>query len=188
MSIKNLNIYQILDHLERRKALFLGNHYSFNSLDAFINGYSCTANDSHWYSEEFNDFSFFNVWLLGHLPKHFGETGGWYWQIHNRNLNDDENAFKEFFFFLNLFKTSKKFTNKITDISYSIENKTTATSHKIDTIEKVTFENSTSIWIFSYSNNELVDENWFVTESNFLKWVQRVNNTFITIESIEAKF
>ncbi|WP_442264893.1 hypothetical protein ACSIGC_11120 [Tenacibaculum sp. ZS6-P6] len=123
MSIKKLNIYQILDHLEKRKALYLGNHYSFNSLDAFINGYSCAADDSDWYSEEFNNFSFFNVWLLGHLPKHFGEAGGWYWQIHNRNLNDDKNAFKEFFFFLNLFKTSKKFTNKITDISYSIENK-----------------------------------------------------------------
>jgi hypothetical protein len=65
------------------------------------------ASASQLQHDNYPSFNLFSIWLLGHLKKHFGQSGGWHWQIRNRNLKNDEKAFKEFFMYLNLFKKSK---------------------------------------------------------------------------------
>jgi hypothetical protein len=104
---KQTNIYNILEHLEKKKALYLGNHYNFNSLDSFITGFTIAASAQQLQHERYPDFNLFSIWLLGHLKKHFGQSGGWHWQIRNRNLKNDEKAFREFFAYLDLFKRTK---------------------------------------------------------------------------------
>jgi hypothetical protein len=101
------NIYNVLDDLEKRRALYLGNHYSFNSLDSFVTGFKIGASAKQLQHERHPDFNFFSIWLVGHLKKHYGQSGGWHWQIRNRNLKNDEKAFKEFFMYLDLFKKTK---------------------------------------------------------------------------------
>ena len=103
-----INLYELLGHLEKRKAMYLGNEYTFQSLDSFLCGFGIACSKDQLKSENYNDFSGFNFWILGYLPEHFGRSGGWYWQIKNRNPENDENAFKEFFDFLEIYKTSKK--------------------------------------------------------------------------------
>ncbi len=100
------NIYDTLDHLEKRRALYLGNHGNFDSLDSFVTGFTMAASSSQLEHNNYPDFNLFSIWLLGHLKKHFGQSGGWHWQIRNRNLKNDEKAFKEFFMYLDLFKKS----------------------------------------------------------------------------------
>jgi hypothetical protein len=102
-----VNIYTLLDHLKIRKAMYLGNEYNFNSLNNFITGFTMAASDGQLESKEYPNFTYFSTWLLGHLKKHFGLSGGWHWQIKNRNPNDDTKAFEEFFEFLEVFKMSK---------------------------------------------------------------------------------
>ncbi len=87
--------------------MYLGNEYNFNSLNNFITGFTMAATDEQLESKEHPNFSYFSTWLLGHLKKHFGLSGGWHWQIKNRNPNDDTKAFEEFFEFLEVFKMSK---------------------------------------------------------------------------------
>jgi hypothetical protein len=118
---RQTNIYDILDHLEKRKALYLGNHYNFNSLDSFVTGFTIAASMRQLQHERYPDFNLFSIWLLGHLKKHFGQSGGWHWQIRNRNLKNDEKAFKEFFMYLDLFKNAKLKRREMTIDRDSIE-------------------------------------------------------------------
>jgi hypothetical protein len=107
MKERQSNIYDILDHLEKRRALYLGNHQNFNSLDSFVTGFTIAASVQQLRHERYPDFNLFSIWLLGHLKKHYGQSGGWHWQIRSRNLKNDEKAFKEFFVFLDTFKKTK---------------------------------------------------------------------------------
>lgn len=102
-----VNIYDILTHLEKRKGMYLGNNFNFQSLYSFITGFQIAASSKQLQHDKYPDFGFFSIWILGHLKKHFGLAAGWHWQIHNRNLNNDEKAFKEFFSFLEAFKKAK---------------------------------------------------------------------------------
>ncbi len=168
--------------MKNRRALYLGNTHSFYSLDAFLNGFSLSAEDYQYQSKKFNDFSYFNIWLLGHLPKHYGESGGWYWQISNRNIDNDENAFKEFFGFLEIFKTSEKKIEEIQNVSFTIKDNTQENhiEKKIDTIQKITFENSTSVWIKAYSQKKLSYQDWYTSEEDFLTGINNLKDRIIT--------
>ena len=125
-------------------------------------------------TEEFNNFSDFNIWILGYLPEHFGQSGGWHWQISSRNPKNDENAFKEFFKFLKVFKTAKKQKEKIEVKKFEIEKH--SKKKIVDSIFKVTMEHSTTIWIEGYSKNELTYENWCLTEKEFDRIINHLDS------------
>ena len=93
--------------------MYLGNGYNFNSLDSFLTGFTIAASDGQLQLNDYPNFRYFSIWLLGHLDIHFGLAGGWHWQIINRNPNNDEKAFEEFFTFLEVFKSSKTHTKSI---------------------------------------------------------------------------
>lgn len=106
MQIAPVNIYPLLDNLKLRKAMCLGNDYTFQSLESFIHGFTIAASAEQLQLHPHPAFHYFSTWLLGHLKEHFGLTGGWHWQITNRNPGNDEKAFEEFFAFLDVFKNS----------------------------------------------------------------------------------
>jgi len=188
MSYRKPNLYEILEHLEKRKAMYLGNEYNFHSLDTFIAGFGIGCDRNQLETEMFNNFSDFNIWILGHLPEHFGQSGGWHWQISNRNPNNDKNAFKEFFKFLEIFKIAKRKKEKIEiekfefNISkYNTDNKVeTNKTEIVDSIYKVTMEHSKAIWIEGYSQDKLTYERWCLTEKEFDKIINDVGNIKIT--------
>ncbi|WP_271766702.1 hypothetical protein [Aquimarina algiphila] len=185
-----INIYDLLNHLEKRRAMYLGNEYTFQSLDAFLTGFSISADKTQYISDMYNDFSDFNIWLLGHLPKHFGQSGGWHWQISNRNQNDDENAFKEFFEFVKVFKSSKKNVEQIKikpfefkKTEFNIETKTEIEKQEIiDSIHKITLENSKTIWLKGYHKKKLTYNQWCLSKEAFADMLDNldkgINNTF----------
>jgi hypothetical protein len=184
MTNRKPNIYEILEHLEKRKAMYLGNEYTFQSLDAFITGFGIGCDRNQLESEQYNNISDFNIWLLGHLPEHFGHSGGWHWQISKRNPNDDENAFKEFFKFLGIFKTAQKKKEKIKAEIFEFEisefNADTKTEKRkreiVDSIYKVTMEHSQTIWIQGFSKNKLTYERWCLTKKEFDGIIKDLDN------------
>ena len=183
MGEKKIHIYDLLEHLEKRKAMYLGNNYTFQSLSAFLTGFSLSADYSQYNSDIYNNFSDFNIWLLGHLPKHFGETGGWHWQISNRNPNDDENAFKEFFEFVKVFKSSKKKVEliKINPLEFDKSEFNTVTKIEIekreivDSVHKITMENSKTIWLEGYNKERLTYDRWCLSEEEFLDMIDNLD-------------
>lgn len=86
--------------------MFLGNDYTFQSLSAFVTGYLLAAREQQLEQTGSPNFSYFSDWLLGHIDENYGRSGGWHWQIINRNNNDDNKAFDDFFYLLGIFKTS----------------------------------------------------------------------------------
>ncbi len=164
---KQVNIYDILIHLEKRKGMFLGTNFNFKSLDSFITGFQIAASAEQLRHDKYPDFNFFSIWLLGHLKKHFGLAGGWYWQIYNRNLKNDEKAFKEFFSFLEAFKKAKLSKRELTltedAIAYHkknikqfriVEGKQVKVINKPVKIVWTTFSNSTTILLDHFNKND----------------------------------
>jgi len=86
--------------------MFLGNGYTFQSLESFVTGYLLATNAPQLEQPDMLNFGYFSTWLLGHIEENYGLAGGWFWQISNRNLNDDIKAFDDFFYLLKTFKTS----------------------------------------------------------------------------------
>ncbi|MCT8341285.1 hypothetical protein MG296_14580 [Flavobacteriaceae bacterium TK19130] len=175
MSYLKPNLYEILEHLKDRKALYLGNEYTFQSLEAFISGFGMGCDRNQLETEQFNNFSDFNIWILGYLPEHFGQSGGWHWQISSRNPNNDENAFKEFFEFLELFKTARKEKEKIEIEKFELEKLEFNTKTKVeikkrelvDSVYKVKMEHSKTIWIEGYSQKRLTYDRWFLSHDEY---------------------
>ena len=161
MQINNTNIYPLLEHLKLIKAMYLGNDYNFKSLDSFICGFSMAASDGQLQTNDFPNFSYFSTWLLGHLKNHFGLSGGWHWQISNRNPNNDEKAFEEFFSFLEVFKASKTHSKTITVDKDALEFNKTAIIKRFEIIDGesvpieenpfkiiwTSIDNSTTVWL-----------------------------------------
>lgn len=79
------NIYTVLEQLKIRKAKYLGNDFTFKSLDSFILGFTMAASSRQLQMKGYPEFGHFSTWLLGHLKSHFGLSGGWHWQIANRH-------------------------------------------------------------------------------------------------------
>ena len=185
MSYQKTNLYELLEHLEKRKAMYLGNNYTFQSFDAFIAGFGIGCDKNQLETERYNNFADFNIWLLGHLPEHFGQSGGWHWQISNRNPNDDENAFKEFFEFLEIFKTAKKKTEKIEieKFEYDKSKCTAKTKFEInkreivDSIHKITIEYSKTIWVEGFNDNKLTYNRWCLMEKEYDNIIKNLNKT-----------
>jgi len=169
------SIYDLLEHLEKRRAMYLGNNYTFQSLDAFITGYTIASNENQLETEQYNNFYDFNPWILGHLPEHFGQSGGWHWQISNRNPNNDEKSFNEFFEFLEIFKTASKKIEKVkiekfefeTTEYHSDSEKYIQKKEIIDSIHKIRMEYSKTIWIQGFNQNKMVYKNWAISENEY---------------------
>lgn len=176
-----LNLYDILEALEKRKAMYLGNDYTFSSLDNFVTGFIMAAQDGQLEKPQFPNFTYFGTWIIGHLDQYYGLSGGWHWQIHNRNLNDDQKAFQEFFYFLDIFKNSKV-TSKILvvdqqAIQFSIDSQVSHYSvneKKHELVEKKPFKirwiqisNSTTVWIeFLDKNSDSISEHWYLNQAD----------------------
>jgi len=120
---------------------------------------------------EFNgypNFGYFSTWLLGHLEVNFGLAGGWYWQITNRNPNNDEKAFEDFFNFLELFKLSKVHSKAIIVDKDAIEFNKTSTIKRFEMtngtqvtqqekpfkIKWTTIDNSNTVWLDYIDKND----------------------------------
>jgi hypothetical protein len=181
------NIYDTLDHLAKRRALYLGNHCNFDSLDSFVHGFTMAASASQLQHDNYPGFNLFSIWLLGHLKKHFGQSGGWHWQIRNRNLKNDEKAFKEFFMYLDLFKKSKlkRREIKVDDESLKyyrmnvkqfriVEGKQIRVRTKPVKVTFTSFSNSTTI-IFDYVDNKgrEVGGGWEINEAKAIDSLTR---------------
>ena len=102
-----VNIYEILAQIETRTGMYLGPDHNFKSLDSFVTGFTIAASSDQLKTDKYPDFNLFSIWLLGHLKRNFGLSGGWYWQIRSRNPKKGDKAFKEFFTYLNEFKKTK---------------------------------------------------------------------------------
>ncbi|BDD08911.1 hypothetical protein FUAX_13430 [Fulvitalea axinellae] len=172
-----MKVYELLEALKKRPAMFLGNEYTFDTFNAFMSGYLLFRERDDLKSEEYNDFFDFNYWLLGHIPEHFGQAGGWHWQIKNRNKGNDQNAFREFFEFLDLFKVAKR-KREIIEIepfhfvvsTYNADHEKESEKHvTVSEIHKVTMEYTKTIWMEGYSEGEKVLEIGCLNETEFIK-------------------
>lgn len=160
-----LNLYDTLEALEKRKAMYLGNDYTFRSLDNFVTGFIMAAQDVQLEKPQFPNFTYFNTWIIGHLDQHYGLSGGWHWQIHNRNLNDDQKAFQEFFYFLDLFKNSK-------------------VTSQILVLDQQAIQFNIEIYVKHYSKAE-VKEEFFEKKPFKIRWIQISNSTTVWIEFLD---
>lgn len=185
MKTNKTNIYPLLNHLKLRKAMYLGNSFNFNSLESFISGFTMAASDEQMETNDFPNFSYFSTWLLGHLDKHFGLSGGWYWQISNRNPNNDKKAFEEFFTFLEVFKASKIHSKFITVDKEALEFNKTSGIKRFDIIDGETvpikekpykivwtaIEKSTTVWLdYLDQNGDIIYAGlWTISADEALK-------------------
>jgi len=177
------NIYDILEHMQKRTAMFLGNDYTFETLNGFITGYTFAATANQLQKQGCPDFTYFSTWLLGHLEEHHGPAGGWHWQIHNRNLNDDKKAFEEFFYYLDIFKKSERVGRSVIidqqAFAYSIEGegKQYCSGNDLETFKKIadvespgkidwiTMTNSSTVWIdYRDNNGDSLFDAWYINE------------------------
>ncbi|MEO6522466.1 MAG: hypothetical protein ABIN91_12355 [Mucilaginibacter sp.] len=169
------NIYCIFDQLEKRKAMFLGNGCTFQSLESFVTGYQLAANEPQLEQPGSPNFGYFSTWLLGHIDENYGLAGGWFWQISNRNLNDDIKAFDDFFYLLRVFKISVISTKSAIVNSqahnFSIDGPVKRfTGENLDeplkvphTIRWINIANSSTTWIeFLDENNKVFNESWYL--------------------------
>jgi hypothetical protein len=174
-----VNLYDTLEQLQQRKAMYLGNDYNFKCLDSFITGFTFAAQSHQLEKPGYNNFTYFSTWLLGHLPAHYGLSGGWHWQISNKNPQDDGKAFEEFFYFLDVFKRSALSARIITvdpaALAFSSNSSVKRYSltpgkdqhpiSKPDSIRKVNIFGSTTLWIeFLDKEHQILTEQWYLTE------------------------
>jgi len=148
--------------------MYLGNGYTFSSLDSFINGFTMAASDRQLEYKGYPNFKYFSTWLLGHLDVNFGLSLGWHWQITNRSENNDEKAFEDFFNFLEIFKLSKVHSKVIVVDNDAVEfNGTSAVktfemingkrvrpNQKPLKIKWTTIDNSNTVWLDYIDKND----------------------------------
>ena len=176
------DIYDVLGQIKLRRAMFLGNEHTFQSLESFVNGYTMAAREEQLRKNDLPKFTYFSTWLLGHLKKHFGDGGGWHWQISNRNPDNDKKCFEEFFYYLDLFKKSEvsirlmvlnkeaiehyKIRNvgrvMVTEDGYGAVQETTIMYHPV-IVKWISMENSKTVWLeFIDKDDQTTDHLWFL--------------------------
>jgi hypothetical protein len=173
-----MNIYQLLELLKVRRAMYLGNDCTFGSLHNFISGFVMAASDEQLQQNDSPSFKYFNTWLLGNLERHFGLSGGWHWQITNRQPKNDEKAFEDFFMFIDIFKQSKIHSKFITldkaalefNNSFNVKRgkgEVVLNEKKPLKIVWTTIENSTTVWLdyIDLIGNPIGEGNWIINES-----------------------
>lgn len=122
-------------------------------------------------TKDYNDFSYFNTWILGYLD--IGKSSfGWYYHLNKRNPDNDENAFKEFFEFLERFKID-------TLIETRIKVKSLLKDDVQFELKKLKFRSSKTIWVESVNSDVYSYNSWFCHEEEFLKEIK--NNFEIII-------
>lgn len=164
--MKIIDIYDLLVELKKRPGMFLGNGYNFQSLSSFITGYLFGRGDKELSKEPYNDFGYFNTWIVGHLSDRYSSLG-WYWFISERNPNDDEKAFAEFFEFLEVFKNSKKSVSELGLGKEMLEELNIRYGEGDLVVQRVDFANSKSIYLEVTVNGKAVSLSWFMNEEDF---------------------
>ena len=174
MEKNQANIYALLDQLRLRKAMYLGNDFTFKSLDSFISGFTMAASGWQLQTKEYPDFSYFSTWLLGHLKSHFGLGGGWCWQISNRHPGDDAGAFEEFFYFLDVFKSSSTYKK------YIIVDKDASVNQRPSKIILTTMDNSATVWLDYLDGNgdTILANEWFINLDEAMNSLKREFGSF----------
>lgn len=194
MERNEVNIYPLLDQLRLRKAMYLGNDYTFNSLDSFILGFLIAASSKQLQTNGYPDFGYFGTWLLGHLKSHFGLSGGWHWQISNRNPKDDAGAFEEFFYFLEIFKGSSTHTKYIiidkdaAEHSKSsgvrravvVDGKEASVNQRPSKVVWTRIDNSTTVWLDYVDENGdmILADQWFLNSDEAMNSLKREFGSF----------
>lgn len=172
------NIYDVLALIENRPAMFLGNDYAFQTLNTFVTGYMMAAQESQLKKANCPDFTYFSVWIIGHLEKHYGFSFGWHWQIHNRNPGNDEKAFEEFFYFLELFKNSKVSSRTVIVDPVAIQ-ENELIEEKAYKIRWIQMTNSTMVSIkFLDKNEKLIADRWYLNEMAANEFLKQEFGTF----------
>ena len=177
--------------------MYLGNGYNFNSLESFICGFTMAASDVQLQTSDLPNFGYFSTWLLGHLDKHFGLSGGWHWQISNRNPNNDEQAFEELFSFLEVFKASKTHSKSITVDKEALDFNKTSMIKRFEIIDGesvpieekpfkivwTTIDNSTTVWLdyLDQNGNAVFAGLWTTSAEEALK---KLKDEFGSFKSI----
>jgi hypothetical protein len=195
------NIYKVLDHIKTRPGMFLGNNWGLDALNSFIAGFQMAASTTQMELDEFPNFGYFNTWIIGHLDKHFGQSGGWHWQISNRNPDNHQQAFDEFFYFLEIFKKSKMqsksilidpealaFYKKNTKRSIIIDGKETPLNDEPYKIVWKTLTHSTTVWLDYLDKDEVPVEvdYWSINSTEANKrlqwWFGHLKNNWVNIK------
>lgn len=172
------NIYDVLGQIEKRPAMFLGNDYTFQSLSTFVTGYMMAAQESQLKKADCPDFTYFNVWILGHLDEHYGLSFGWYWQIQSRNPGNKQKAFEEFFYFLGVFKNSTVSSRAVIVDRVAIQ-EYELIEKKPYKIRLILMTNSTMVWLkFLDKNEESISSRWYLNEMAANEFLKREFGTF----------
>lgn len=174
-----VNIYTTLEQIRERKAMYLGNDYTFKSLESFILGFCFAAQPGQLEQPDCNNFNYFSCWLIGHLKQHHGLSAGWYWQILSRHAHNKDKAFEEFFAFLDLFKSSTRSSWLLTVSQAALAfqeqgpvkrfvltpDKEEFPLEKPFAIRKIRIANSTTMWVELLNRDfRVITEAWYLTE------------------------
>jgi hypothetical protein len=173
-----INLYNILDLIEKDREMFLGKNCMFHSLKTFIHGFTITAKESQLQSRNWPSLELFDCWVIGHLGKKVDPSLRWHEQILKRNHDNDEKAFEDFFHLLKIFRQSKitiktlyldteariKYMPELNYGGSSLEER-----HLIENVcilRWTQLSTSTCVWIDELDTNyDVFSERWYLTES-----------------------
>jgi len=178
--------------------MYLGNGYNFSSLDSFVAGFTTAASDRQLELNDYPNFRYFSTWLLGHLKKHFGLSGGWHWQLSNRNFGNDEKCFEDFFEFLETFKKSKTHRKSITLNAEAMEFHKSGHVKRLEVvdgkevkihddpfkIEWITMDNSSTVWLdyFDKTGNIIREDIWSINSDEATKKLTDEFGIYLIVE------
>jgi hypothetical protein len=119
-------LYDILDNIESRPAMFLGNDCDTKALDHFIYGFKTGGGQLHDSKLNYPDFTLFTDWVGGMLKINSVKSSvGWHWLLKDK-FKDDKKAWNKFFQYLRQYKESEPevliIPIKESNIEYSINN------------------------------------------------------------------
>jgi hypothetical protein len=124
--VKLKSIYIILEEIQKRPAMYLGNGCTIESLNNFVLGFIFGGGKSNHKSSSYPDFSLFTGWIGGIFKyKYENSSGNWSWFLTEKYPNK-EKALNKFFHYLQVFKKEKIEVTVIPikkeQVEYSIKN------------------------------------------------------------------
>lgn len=101
------DVYEILEHIEKRPALYLGNDWGITALNNFLTGFMCAGGLFYSNKKTFPNFSHYSTWIAGRIRSKYDLSAGWHWHILNKYDKDERKSLNTFFKHLHEFKKSK---------------------------------------------------------------------------------
>jgi hypothetical protein len=147
------NIYDLLDQVQQRPAMYLGNGYTGHSLQAFVMGFTLAASESQLIKGPYPDFGYFNTWALGHLGKQQESTAGWYELLQEIFPTNDAQVCKAFFDMLDVFRRSGVFVNTMLVDPKALE---TGYPDAVTHIRRTVIGNSSTVWMEWLNRDQVV--------------------------------